>query len=292
MSKYFHLPNSAIAKSKSTTVFSMVAIIFSLYFIFYILFLRSNLVDVTKDATISYRGESEYASVKVSNVKKNYNQRTQEFMDSVTYKVSPNTNLKNGDTITISASYDKNVAHSYHISPTNVTRQVKVEKLPIRFASANDIPKELITSVNKRGKAYLEKNIQSILNEDFTSFYIKAKPKLLDTKLVYRTFLDSKNGNTKDKIIDVFTLKAKGEVNTASLGEKLEVKEETIFYIITYNEINTSLSIMDENVYGEKLINASNSDISKVDNFKAYMEAKYGSGYILTYMNMEVEKSK
>lgn len=282
----FHLPSKEIAKSKCSTVLCMAIIIISLYTTCYMLFFRTVIVDVTKDAAITYQGESAFASVKVMNRNKNYNQRIQEFMDSITYKVTPQTELKNGDTITITATYDKELASRYHVDPIQSQREVLVSDLPVRYEHADKIPKEYFKKIEERGETYLEKYMDAILSEDFTSFYINAKPKLLGSTLSYRIFLDS-SGPNKDKLVDIYAITAKGEVNTSSEGEVLEEQEKTIYYMITYNEINTSMNILDENVYGEKIIVHADMDISNPETFMALMNAKYSAHYVVTPISLE-----
>ena len=92
---------------------TMLIIIVSLYVTCYMLFFRTVEVDVTKDAVIEYRGEDGAGKVRVLNRNQNYNQRIQEFMDSITYEVKPSENLKNGDQITIQAEYDETLARRY-----------------------------------------------------------------------------------------------------------------------------------------------------------------------------------
>ncbi len=104
---------------------------------------------------------------------------------------------------------------------------------------------------------------------------------------MYRVFLDGKKSSAKDKIIDIYAITAKGEVNTSSKKETLEMKEDTIYYMITYNEINTSLRILDENVYGEKLIIAESLDMTKEKQFISFMKNKYKSAYEVHMMKSE-----
>lgn len=290
MKYQFHLPGRETAKGKSLTVICMVAIIVSLYAMSYFLFLRTIDVDVTKDASITYRGETGSASVKVKNETKNYNQRIQEFMDSIYYEVTPQEGLSNGDTITIQAFYDKELARRYNIHPINVTRKISVKKLPIRFDDASQIPPAYLKTMTQQGKTYLKNNMAAILNEDFTSFSVDGDVQLQESELVYRTFLDARTNDGKDKVIDVYAIQAKGDVKTSNEGEETEQKSETIFYMITYNEINTSLKILDENVYGEKIITASGYDLTKAEDFERYMNAKYATTYALTFMNIEEDE--
>lgn len=284
-SMHFQPPNRESAKNKFITSMSMLLIIISLYATCYMLFFRTVEVDVTKAAEITYRGESGTATLTVSNRSQDYNQRIQEFMDSITYKASDRKNLKNGDTVTITASYDSTLADRYHIDPINVERTITVENLPIRYEHADEIEDGYLKKMDERGQQYLDKNMESILDEDFTAFFITSQPQLVDAKRMYRVFLDSKKTSSKDKVIDIYAIKAKGEVNTSSKEQKLEEKEETIYYMITYNEINTSQKILDENVYGEKLMNKTNTDLSKEENFKKFIQSKYGSVYGIYMMD-------
>lgn len=130
--------------------------------------------------------------------------------------------------------------------------------------------------------------MDQILDEDFTSFFIRSEVELVDQKQIYRVFLDGKKSSAKDKIIDIYAITAKGEVNTSSKKETLKVKEDTIYYMITYNEINTSLSILDENVYGEKLIINDALDMNKENQFIDFMKSKYKSMYELHIMKSSV----
>lgn len=283
----FHLPGKETAKGKSLTVICMAAIIFSLYAMSYFLFLRTIDVDVTKDASIVYRGETGSATVKVRNETKNYNQRIQEFMDSIYYEVTPQKALSNGDTITIKAFYDKELARRYNINPINITRHIKVKKLPVRYVNATQISKEYLETMSEQGEHYLKNNIAAILSEDFTTFSIDTAPQLKSYDLIYRTFLSAKKSDNKDKVIDVYAIEAQGDVKTSNDAQETEKKSETIFYMVTYNEVNTSLKILDENVYGEKIITASGYDLTQKEDFERYMNTKYGASYVLTFMSLK-----
>lgn len=286
-SMHFQPPSQDAVKNKFITSMSMLLIVVSLYVTCYMLFFRTVEVDVTKDAGIEYRGEDGSASVRVINRNQNYNQRIQEFMDSITYEVKPAKKLKNGDELTITARYDETLASCYHVNPIQTVRRVKVKDLPERFADVNEIPASFLSTLDDRTRSYLNKNMEQILNEDFTSFFIRSQPELVNQKQMYRVFLDGKKSSAKDKIIDIYAITAKGEVNTSSKKETLEMKEDTIYYMITYNEINTSLRILDENVYGEKLIISESNDLTKETQFTSFMESKYKSAYEVQIMKSE-----
>ena len=185
-------------KGKYITIVAMLLIISSLYATSYLLFLRVIDVDVTKDASIIYHGETGSATVKVNNDMRAYNQRIQEFMDTVEYKVTPNKNLKNGDKIKISTTYDETLASRYHINAINVVKEVTVEGLPVRYENVKQIPQTLLDEVKDNSKKYLEKNMSSILSDDFTAFYFTSEPELENYRFMYRIFLNAKDDESKD----------------------------------------------------------------------------------------------
>lgn len=279
--RIFKLPDTETIKNKSFSITCMFFIIISLYVACYMLFFRTILVDVTKDITIDYRGESESASVVVKNLNVNYNQRIQEFMDSITYQVTPNRDLKNGDKLKITASYDEDLATRYHIDAINSVREVEVKDLPIRFDGVEQIGQPFLNTLNESGEEYLAKVMDSILDNDFTQFHISSKPELVDSKRMHRVFLKSKKDSFKDKVVDIYAIRANGKVNTSTNGESLEDKEAMIYYMISYNEVNTSDTIKSEDIYGEKVIAQSGLDLEKDSDFNAYMTSKYGRNYTM-----------
>ena len=107
-------------------------------------------------------------------------------MDSITYEVKPAKKLKNGDELTITARYDETLASRYHVNPIQTVRRVKVKDLPERFADVNEIPASFLSTLDDRTRSYLNKNMEQILNEDFTSFFIRSQPELVNQKQMYR----------------------------------------------------------------------------------------------------------
>lgn len=272
-------------KSKIITFTCMIVILLSLYATCYLLFFRTTDVDVTENISLTYHGESESAFVEVLNDKANYNQRIQEFIDAIEYSVDPSTNLKNGDVITVTAAYDSELANRYHIQPIHTEREIIVKDLPERLSDSKQLTSEFLNALTKRSESYLKKHIDQILNEDFTIFYLNTEPKLVETRNVYRLFLDAKDNSQKDKVVDIYSIKAKGEVNTSAEGIQLEEKESLIYYMITYNEINTSLTVTNETIYGEKVMIAEGVDLLNTEGFQTYLSSKYHDNYIITILN-------
>lgn len=277
----FRPPTKEVLKSKVISASCLAVIILALYGTCYLLFFRTTGIDVTNDIEIMYRGESGSASVIVRNKNVNYNQRIREFMDTVTYTVSPNHELKNGDMITIEAAYDATLASRYHINPDQTTKRVLVSDLPIRYESAAVIPQTLLDKVNKNSQSYMDKNMNAILSDDFTSFYVTSEAKLENFRRVYRVFLNAVDTTSKDKIVDIYAITASGEVNTSNEAENLVRQQVTIYYMITYNEINTSAKLASDSIYGEKIITAAKQDFAKAEEFDAYMKSKYGESYTI-----------
>ena len=77
----------------------LLSMICILVLIAYFFFLRNVEIDIMANAQYTYVGENGNASVTVSAKQGDLNQRTQDFLNSVQYEVSPNTDLSNGDTI-------------------------------------------------------------------------------------------------------------------------------------------------------------------------------------------------
>lgn len=151
----------------------------------------------------------------------------------------------------------------------------------MRYENVKQIPQTLLDEVKDNSKKYLEKNMSSILSDDFTAFYFTSEPELENYRFMYRIFLNAKDDESKDKILDIYSITAKGEVNVSNKEEKLETKDETIYYMITYNEINTSGKILKEDIYGEKIIVSGKQNLQKEKDFKNYMSHKYGKQYTI-----------
>lgn len=232
--------NKTCLKNKMITSIAMISIIISLSLVSYYFFLRTNQVDICAYALVQYNGESGNAKAKASLSQKNFNERIQIFMDSVEFKVTPNDNLKNGDIITIEASYDEEIANRYHIKPTNYKKTMAVSDLPQRLNNAKDISYSFLLEVNDKGQNYLTKYHDDIV-KDFNALN-HDNIEIKDIALLSRLFMNSKYNSYTDMIVDIYQMQAFDGTN-----------EETIYYLVFYSEINDSFTIYDENVYGEKM---------------------------------------
>lgn len=258
-------------KNKFITVFVMSTIITILFLSSYILFLQESKVDVTKNITLQYSGESGNASLKVVSSKVNYNQRKQEFMDSITYQVSDNENLKNGDVITIEANYDKQLATTYHLKVINEKKTIVVEGLAERIEGVKTIPYAFLLDVNEAGQNFFTKHNEEIIHDHFIMFDDQDEIRISNNRLLHRLFLKSKNSHS-DRISDIYQISAKGSMMDDE-GKLLKDCEYSIYYMLTYDKINDAFMIYEENVYGEKLI-TKQEELSE-DEILALLKDKY-----------------
>ena len=116
-------------------------------------------MDIMANAQYEYTGENGTATVSVTSKQGDLNQRVQEFLDTVTYQVSPNSDLKNGQVLHVSATYDKNLAAQYHYKPVSTQTTITVQGLPNRYDSLAQIKKSLIKDAKKEAINYVKKNV-------------------------------------------------------------------------------------------------------------------------------------
>lgn len=249
-----------LEKNKLLFLFCILFIMTSLFLTCYVFFFRTITIDVTKHMDIVYSGESGEATITVTNNAYNLNQRTQEFLDSITYQVTPKSKLANGTKVKIVAKYDENLMNKYHIKVINETKEIVVEGLSERFTDVKEIDEDFQKTMEAYAKRYFEKNEEEILKDDFTEFYSGSHRELIQNELQYRVFLKANTHDNKDKVVDIYKLRAKGMVNTAKGKEELVEQEVELYYMITYDDINSSRKLKEENVFGEKIIGIEVSD--------------------------------
>ena len=247
-----------LIKNKCLFFCCILFIMLSLFMTCYLFFFRTITIDVTKHAEIVYNGESGSATVTASNGAMNLNQRTQEFLDSITYQITPKNNIANGTIIQIQAQYDENLAKQYHIEVINETREIEVKGLAERYA-----------------------DVEQIDQDDFTEFYAGSEREYIGKTRKFRVFLQALNRENKDKIVDVYCLRAKGMINTATDHEALEEKEIEIYYMLTFDDINSAKQLREENVFGEKIIGIA---VNTQDDLVQVLHQKYLLSYRISLM--------
>lgn len=249
-----------LEKNKLLFLFCILFIMTSLFLTCYVFFFRTITIDVTKHMEVVYSGESGEATVTVTNNAYNLNQRTQEFLDSITYQVTPKNKLANGTKINIVANYDKSLMNKYHIQVINETKEIVVEGLAERFQNAKELDADFQKTMDEFARRYFEKNNDAILKQDFTEFYSGSHREMVKNERLYRVFLKANTHDNKDKVVDIYKLTAKGMVNTAIDKEKLVEQDAVLYYMITFDDINSSRRLKEENVFGEKLLDIVVSD--------------------------------
>lgn len=268
-----------VFKNKCLFILCMTFIIVALFGVCYLFFFRTVHMDVTKNIDIVYQGESGFAKIQVSTKESNVNQRLQEFIDSIEYRVTPNYNLSNGDEVIIEAYYDQGIANKYNIDVVNPSKTITIENLATRYVQASELKPELLDSLSNHGETYITKNMDIMLKTDFTQFYVTSKTEFVKKELLHRVFLKSANIDNKDKVADIYQITAKGSENVGEGKEELVETEKSIYYIVTYDDINTSNLIKDENVYGEKLITLEEQELRDETTLSKVLNSKFLLSY-------------
>ena len=80
-------------ENKTIYFISLLSMVCILVLIAYFFFMRNVEIDIMENAQYSYVGENGNASVVVNPKQGDLNQRMQDFLNSVKYEVSPNTDL-------------------------------------------------------------------------------------------------------------------------------------------------------------------------------------------------------
>lgn len=229
-------------------------------------FYRTITVDLMKPAELVYDGESGVASVSVDKTLNHVNQRITQFYESVTYDVEPKSQLSNGDTITITASYDKELAQRFHLEATQVTKEVVVSNLPDKISSIFQLPYDYQNDLKTRGEEYLLKNQTAILESDFYDVDLTSSVTFEKQEYVCRYFLKAHDSKQHDRILDVYLIYA---------SEKDAEESDVIYYGVTYSGINTAFDANRVNVYGEKLYFGEVQDYKDETNLISLLKRRY-----------------
>ena len=238
---------------------SLLSMVTILILIAYFFFLRNVEVDIMDNAQYAYVGENGNASVVVSAKQGELNQRMQDFLNSVKYEVSPNTDLSNGDTIHVTATYDEALANQYHYQPKSVETDIVVEGLANRYKALEDIPKFLITDGKDAAIEYVKANDDSIYSLEGKK---EKTPNLDKVKIVYSAYLKSNQKNNSDRFVYIV------QMNYAS---------EILYYMVCIPNINDSNEIDVHNIYGEKAY-LTQDELNNKD-FSGYVDRVYSSKY-------------
>ena len=252
-------------ENKTIYFISLLSMVCILVLIAYFFFLRNVEIDIMANAQYTYTGENGNASVVVSPKQGDLNQRTQDFLNSVKYEVRPNTDLSNGDTIHVTATYDEALANQYHYKPKSVETDVKVEGLANRYKALEDIPKTLIREGKDATIEYVKENEDSIYSLEGKN---EKVPNLDKMKIVYSAYLKSNQKNNSDRFVYIVYMNYSSEI---------------LYYMVCIPNINDSDEIDTHNIYGEKAY-LTQDELEDKD-FAGYVNRVYSSKY-------QIEQSK
>lgn len=249
---------------------SLLGMVMILVLIAYFFFLRNVEVDIMDNAQYTYVGENGNASVVVSAKQGELNQRMQDFLNSVKYEVSPSSDLSNGDTIHVTATYDDALANQYHYKPKSIEANVVVEGLANRYLALQDIPKTLIQDGRNAALDYVKENQDAIYKLDGKE---EKTPSLDKMKIVYSAYLKSNQKKNSDRFVYIV---------------QMTYDSEVLYYMVCIPNINDSNEIDTHNIYGEKAY-LTQEELDGKD-FNGYVDRVYSSKYqIEQKKNKEVD---
>lgn len=249
---------------------SLLGMVMILVLIAYFFFLRNVEVDIMDNAQYTYVGENGNASVVVSAKQGELNQRMQDFLNSVKYEVSPSSDLSNGDTIHVTATYDEALANQYHYKPKSIEANVVVEGLANRYLALQDIPKTLIQDGRNAALDYVKENQDAIYKLDGKE---EKTPSLDKMKIVYSAYLKSNQKKNSDRFVYIV---------------QMTYDSEVLYYMVCIPNINDSNEIDTHNIYGEKAY-LTQEELDGKD-FNGYVDRVYSSKYqIEQKKNKEVD---
>lgn len=238
---------------------SLLGMVTILVLIAYFFFLRNVEVDIMDNAQYIYVGENGNASVVVSANQGELNQRMQDFLNSVKYEVSPSSDLSNGDTIHVTATYDEALANQYHYKPKSIEANVVVEGLANRYLALQDIPKTLIQDGRNAALDYVKENQDAIYKLDGKE---EKTPSLDKMKIVYSAYLKSNQKKNSDRFVYIVSMNYSSEI---------------LYYMVCIPNINDSNEIDTHNIYGEKAY-LTQEELDGKD-FNGYVDRVYSSKY-------------
>lgn len=231
----------------------------------YFFFLRTIQIDLQKSISLHYTGENGMASLEVEVIGDDLNQRVQEFLDTVLFEVSPNTNLSNGDVITITATYDENLAQRYHYEVKNAAMEITVEGLQDRYASLEQIDNDYLSAILDASETY----VWDHENDIFSLNHETSKEEQWELTLLqpcYGAFLKSKSTSASDRVIQIY-----------QLDFKQNDQIFTLYYLVCVPEINDGMEIQTQDIFGERAY-LSDPEIESGD-YASYVNRVFGQQY-------------
>lgn len=120
-------------------------------------------IDIFKDLDISFSGVSPNASVKL------YNNSNDDFIKNIKFKIQPNSKLKIGDKLNITAKFDEKKANENMYIIKNKSKEIIVEDIDFYLDDVSKIDKKTKIDIFKESddiiNSYLEKNTAKTYND-------------------------------------------------------------------------------------------------------------------------------
>lgn len=240
----------------------------------YISFMRKVEVDVMSNARFTYSGENGNATLQVDTSTSGINQRTEEFLKTVTYEVTPNSNLSNGNVVHVVASYDTSIAKEYNFKPIHLEEDVTVEGLDDQYESLKKIKKSYLKEILDAADSYLDQNARDIYRTEVNE---KARsPKLEKQKVLYTAFMKSQASGTSDRVIRMY-----------ELTYSYEEEETTIYYMVCVPEINDGNEVQAQDIYGVKAYLTDDEIVN--EQYVEYVDRLYAQKYVIEEITNENE---
>jgi hypothetical protein len=239
-----------LSKKQKTIGAIVVALIVSLFGGYHIWneYLNYTKIDMTKNMKVSFDGRSGNAEVEITENPIEYDKsdaQIADFINSITYDYSKNSELKNGDTVTITAVYNKEEANNLKLRVVNVSKKFKVSNLAYRFTDVKKIPTQVISDIKEDG-------LTTIKSENTDNDNYKCDISYYGTYFI--------KGETDDSLVVLYKI-----VNTSTYDSEKNTTYD--YYVINdvdshyskntssdYNNYSSSTYSLDENSKEEDII--------------------------------------
>lgn len=166
---------------KKVIISTALLIICIFSFLIYKAFIYKKNVDIMSNITLKFDGLSGRGSAKLEGSPESTNDaQINKLLKTVDFKVSKSNNLKNGDTVSVTADYDLDLAKKYKLKISTVKKDFKVEGLNVLASDIKDLSKDVIDKI----KNDTFKNINSSYSDrkNLTVKYLDTYYKNSDNK--------------------------------------------------------------------------------------------------------------
>ena len=127
-------------------------------------YLNFTSVDVLKNVKLEYDGISGEATADIASNQSTYkgdDAKIKSFLSSqVTYSLSKDSEISNGDTIIVKAEYNKEQANEIKLKLKDTTKKIKVSGLEHRFHKASEIPTKISTELRSDADEEVESSYE------------------------------------------------------------------------------------------------------------------------------------